>query len=142
MATFSAVTRQHLLQSIAEYDSRGAANFLGVYGYLPSGDMFDHEGARYDAAAVLGVAHRYATGRAATTDELTSGKVDTMALLHKRGFDVPAPPPAPAPSAVPAKRRAPRTAAPRKPVVPEPEPAICPTCSMTLPATGICDDCG
>jgi len=133
VATFSAVTRQHILQAITEYDARGAENLLGVYGFTPSTrDTFLHEGRTYDAKAVLGVAHRYATGRAATTDELSGGKVDTSSLLRKRGFEVPAR----ATVAMPRKRPA------RQSDVPEPAPAICPTCSMTLPGTGICDECG
>jgi len=33
--------------------------------------------------------------------------------------------------------------APRRPKAPErPAPAVCPTCFMQLPATGICDNCG
>lgn len=35
-----------------------------------------------------------------------------------------------------------RAAAPAKPVKPEPVVAVCPTCFMALPATGICDNCG
>ena len=134
MATFSAVTRQHILQAITEYDSRGAENLLGVYGFPASRDMFTHEGRTYDTKALLGVAHRYATGRAATTEELTGGQVDTATILRKRGFDVP--PRASTPTA--RKRPAPQ----RQNAVPEPEPTICPTCSMTLPGTGVCDDCG
>lgn len=36
--------------------------------------------------------------------------------------------------------RAPK--APAKPVKPEPVVAVCPTCFMALPATGVCDNCG
>jgi len=32
--------------------------------------------------------------------------------------------------------------APAKPAKPEPVTAICPTCFMALPATGVCDNCG
>lgn len=67
MATFSSVTRQHVLQAIAEYDARGAEEFGSVYGFEPSSDhVLVHEGSRYDARAVLAVAHKYATGRLAT----------------------------------------------------------------------------
>ncbi|CAM3669058.1 hypothetical protein [Isoptericola cucumis] len=128
------MTRQHILQAITEYDSRGAENLLGVYGFAASRDTFAHEGRTYDTKAVLGVAHRYATGRAATTEELTGGKVDTGKILRKCGFEA-----APRPSTPTARKR---PAPQRQNAVPEPEPAICPTCSMTLPATGVCDDCG
>lgn len=145
MATFSSVTRQHILQAIAEYDDRGAENFLGVYGFGPSRDYtLLHDGRTYDSKAILGVAHRYATGRAATSDEFHGGASGAAAILRKRGFDVTEPEGTPRAgrAAAPRKAAAPRAAAaPRKPAVPESEAPICPTCFMTLPATGVCDSC-
>lgn len=149
MATFSAVTRQHILQAIAEYDDRGRDAFLGVYGFTPSpARALVHEGRTYDATAILGVAHRYATGRLATPDELDGGKVAVTTILRKRGFeatgataDAPAPRPARA-SARTATGTATRTAPTRRASEPERPAAICPTCFMALPATGVCDSCG
>lgn len=49
------------------------------------------------------------------------------------------------PTATTKTPRAPRvakTAAPKAPAKPEPTVAICPTCFMALPATGVCDNCG
>lgn len=147
MATFSAVTRQHILQAIGEHDSRGRDDFLGVYGFTPdAGYALLHEGRTYEPRAIVGVAHRYATGRLAIADEVA---VDAAsAVLRKRGFDVSEPVVATrAPAARPA--RATRTATPRKTATrttttaaPERVAPICPTCSMTLPATGVCDYCG
>ncbi|GIG20570.1 hypothetical protein Cch01nite_12940 [Cellulomonas chitinilytica] len=152
MATFSAVTRQHILQAIAEYDSRGRDDFLGVYGYDPSvGYALQHDGRDYDPAAILGVAHRYATGRLAPAHEFSDGLSGATAILRKRGFDVtePAAPFRPAPAAPARRTPAPRTAAAARPTTrtstraatPERPVAMCPTCSMVLPATGICDYC-
>ena len=150
MATFSAVTRQHILAAIAEYDDRGAENFLGVYGFTRSiRETLEHDGREYDAKAVLGVAHRHATGRAATADELASGKVDAVTILRKHGFEASGPVTA-APAPVERTRRAaapkartttPRTTT-RRAAEPERPAPVCPTCFMTLPATGICDSCG
>lgn len=145
MATFSAVTRQHILAAIAEYDDRGAENFLGVYGFGPStGYTLVHDGKTYDSKAILGVAHRYATGRVATSEEFSGGVLGAAKVLRKHGFDVPGP--VSDSSAAPPRRttstgRA-RTATPRRAAEPEKPPAVCPTCFMTLPATGICDSCG
>ncbi|GHG50528.1 hypothetical protein GCM10011331_13250 [Flavimobilis marinus] len=141
MATFSSVTRQHILQAIAEYDDRGVESFLGVYGFTPSrGDTLVHEGKTYDSRAILGVAHRYATGRVATAEEFGGGKFGVADLLRKRGFEI-AELVRTGGAATPAK--APRkAAAPRKPAVPERVAPICPTCFMTLPGTGVCDNCG
>ncbi|MBD8077776.1 hypothetical protein [Cellulosimicrobium arenosum] len=149
MATFSAVTRQHILAAIAEYDDRGAQNFLGVYGFTRTvRESLEHEGHEYDARAVLGVAHKFATGRTATADELAGSTVDAVTILRKRGFDATGPvtaPPAPAPRArraAPSTPRAPRTTAARRTSEPERPAPVCPTCFMTLPATGVCDTCG
>ncbi|MBD5787434.1 hypothetical protein IF650_14770 [Cellulosimicrobium terreum] len=148
MATFSAVTRQHILSAIAEYDDRGAENFLGVYGFTRSvREVLEHEGEEYDAKAILGVAHKFATGRTATADELAGGKVDAITILRKRGFDATGPvtaAPAPAVRASRSTTSSPRTRSttPRKVAEPERPAPICPTCFMTLPATGVCDSCG
>lgn len=158
MATFSSVTRQHVLAAIAEHDTRGAEGFLALYGFPPSGGTLTHEGHAYDARAILGVAHRYATGRLATVEEF-HGELHAIGLLRKRGFDVTEPPSAhraaprttssratpsrsaPAGSARSAPRpRAPQTAA-RAAAARDAAPALCPTCSMALPTTGVCDYC-
>lgn len=143
MATFSSVTRQHLLQAIAEHDARGGDEFRAAYGFADAPTRpFTHDGRTYDATSVLGVAHRLATGRLPTPEEVTNGLTQALVVLRKRGFEVAGPAPAP---------RAERTRAARTPRSPsrttgrssaaEVAPAICPTCSMALPATGICDSC-
>lgn len=148
MATFSSVTRQHVLQAIAEYDARGSEDFLAAYGFGPSRDYpLVHEGRSYDSKAILGVAHKFATGRLATSDEFHGGMQTTVAILRKRGFEVTEPPAA----YRPAQPSTPRTRTPRTPAARstatrstatrDAPPALCPTCSMTLPATGVCDYC-
>lgn len=138
--------RQHVLQALAEYDSRGGDEFLAVYGFAPSPEYtLSHEGRTYDATAVLGVAHRFATGRLATPDEFRSGMQGAVAILRKRGFEVSEPAAAVRAAGVRAPRTprtpAARTTTTRSTAAREVAPAICPTCSMTLPATGICDTC-
>jgi hypothetical protein len=143
VATFSSVTKQHILQAIAEHDARGDEAFLDVYGFGPLvGYALMHEGRRYDARAVLGVAHRFATGRLATADDFHGGMADAVAILRKRGFDVTEPASARRAAAVREVRGSRPTRAPaRARATREVEPRICPTCSMTLPATGTCDTC-
>lgn len=150
VATFSAVTRQHILRALAEYDDRGREAFLGVYGFSTSpADTLVHEGRSYEPTAVLGVAHKYATGRLAAAEELLGHEQTPVTILRKHGFEVAGPAPAPvaprrartAPAARAARTVATGTAT-RRAAVPERVAAICPTCSMTLPATGVCDDCG
>lgn len=151
MATFSSVTKQHVLQAIAEYDSRGDDGFLETYGFEPTpGYRLSHDGRDYDAKAVLGVAHRFATGRLATPEDFHGGMGDAVAILRRRGFRVSEPasarraaPVRTAPSRAPRSSRAAASTRPstRRATDPPP-PVICPTCSMALPATGVCDYCG
>lgn len=154
MATFSSVTQQHILQALAEYDARGEEEFLDVYGFARSDDYpLVHEGRSYDSRAVLGVAHRFATGRIATPEEVESGFDGAVAILRRRGFTVSEPYFAPRGSGTATRTlRTPRATKPRASAAsrtptrsvstaPERTPTICPTCSMALPATGICDNC-
>ena len=140
--------RQHVLQALEEYDARGGEEFLDAYGFesLP-GYALVHEGQSYDLRAVLGVAHRFATGRLATSDDFGSGMGGPVAILRKRGFQVAEPAVAARPAPVRSPRaprtsqgtRTHRTSVARS--TREFAVAICPTCSMTLPATGVCDYC-
>jgi hypothetical protein len=142
VATFSSVTRLHVLQALAEYDARGGEEFLDVYGFGPSrGYTLVHEGRSYDSKAILGVAHRFATGRLATSDDFHGGMQGGVAILRKRGFEVSEPASASRTTPLGASRPT-RTPVARSTAARETPAAICPTCSMTLPATGVCDDCG
>ena len=148
MATFSSVTRQNLLQAIEEYDRRGREDFLGVYGLDSTpGYTVVHDGRSYELGPILGVAHRYATGRIVLPNELNPGALaGTAPLMRKRGFEVHIPT-SPSRSAAAARTTGTtrsstaRATATRRTATPERVDAICPTCSMTLPATGICDNC-
>ncbi|MFD6175900.1 MULTISPECIES: hypothetical protein [unclassified Isoptericola] len=142
------MTRQHILRAIEEYDDRGRDAFVGVYGFTPTpAHTFEHDERTYDSKAVLGVAHKYATGVPARPEDLVDAKCDDAAILRKHGFVAYAPAAAAAAAAAAPARKtvAPRrkaaSAPARKAVVPEPELAICPTCFTALPATGICDEC-
>lgn len=144
MATFSSVTSQHLLRAIAEHDALGAADFLAAHGFTASDDVvLVHEGRRYDARVVMAVAHRHATGRLATPEEFRSSLGQVVTILERRGFQVLGR--SAASRATTSRTTASRASRPaRTPArrAAEKPPAICPTCSMTLPATGICDYCG
>ena len=149
MATFSSVTSAHLLQAIAEHDDRGADDFLALYGFTPAPEYtLRHEGRTYDARAVLGVAHKHATGRLATAEEFGSSTDAALAILRKRGFDVSEPVTArraPAARAIAGRSTTARvTRTPtssRSTAQREAAEKLCPTCSMTLPGTGVCDYC-
>ncbi|MBD7917803.1 hypothetical protein H9657_05865 [Cellulomonas sp. Sa3CUA2] len=146
MATFSSVARQHVLQAIEEYDRRGGDDFLAVYGFVPQAEWtVQHEGRDYDLPAVVGVAHRFATGRLATPDDLNGSLSSAAAILRKRGFDVTQPGGGPVAAPVRAarapQRRAPAAKPRRSSAEPERVAPVCPTCHMTLAGTGNCDYC-
>jgi hypothetical protein len=89
MPSFETVTRDHVLQALEEYDSRGADEFLDHYGFdAPRDYVLWHEGKDYDSKAVLGVAQQYATGRAAQRWEFPGGREGAAKILRDIGFEV------------------------------------------------------
>lgn len=152
MATFSSVSRHHVIQAIEEYDQRGGDAFCAVYGFTPQSQwVIHHDGRAYDLPAVVGVAHRFATGRLATSDDIAGSLTLAASIMRKRGFDVTEPgvgrtSPAAAKGTT-ARATTARTTTPRARKAPtrasEPEPVapVCPTCFTNLPATGVCDYC-
>ncbi len=142
MATFSSVTQQHVLDTLTEHDELGAEAFLAAHGFEASPDsQILHEGRRYDARAILAVAHRRATGRLATPEEFRSSLAQALTILRRRGFEATGPTTAKR-APVPRAARPASTPSPRK-LAPEDRPApVCSTCFVVLPATGVCDECG
>ncbi len=87
--TFNDVSHDHVLQAIAEYDERGADDFLEHYGFGSVREhLLWHEEKSYDAKAILGVAHQYATGDLAGSDEVRGGEDGAAKTLREIGFDV------------------------------------------------------
>lgn len=145
MPSFQLVTRIHVLSAIREYDQLGADEFLGRYGFVRERDYVLRErGKTYDSKAILGVAHRYATGTPATSDEFSGGKDGAAKVLTNLGFTVVYVDPDGKVEA-PKRTSTPRTSKPRqpaRPAKPEPVVSICPTCFTQLPANGGgCDYC-
>lgn len=146
MPQFNLVTRIHVLSAIREHDQLGADEFRNKYGFGPDRDYVLRErGKTYDSKAILGVAHRYATGTAARSDEFSGGLDGAVKWLTDLDFTVVALDAEGKPAAK--KSSTPRPAKPRpakkpsRPTKPEPVIALCPTCFTQLPATGICDYC-
>ncbi|WP_297081989.1 hypothetical protein [uncultured Demequina sp.] len=90
----------------------------------------------------------YIALEAADAGEPVAYITPTFVALHPRGgsssfVEIAAPepvaPPEPAPAAKPARASAGRKAAAK---ASEPAVALCPTCFVGLPATGVCDFCG
>ena len=86
------LTRQGVLNAIAEFDASGRAAFLERYGFNGARDYFlVHEGHRYDSKAITAVANKWAadgSGRALTALELSGGRTDAARQLRDLGFEV------------------------------------------------------
>ncbi|WUH99278.1 HNH endonuclease [Spirillospora sp. NBC_00431] len=83
------ITREAVLDAIAECDRVGRERFLEEYGFDPARRYFlYYEGFYYDSKAIVGVAHRQVTGRALTADQFSGGRQTVGRLLERLGFEV------------------------------------------------------
>lgn len=83
------ITAEHVEQALVEHDRIGREEFLDQYGFRPSRTyVLRHAGREYDSKAVVGVAHRYATGRAARSKEFSGGLNGAARVLTDLGFEV------------------------------------------------------
>ncbi len=83
------VTREHVLNAIAEYDELGDVAFLRRYGFVANReDLVWHDGRSYDSKALLGVALKFATGRAARSSEFNGGLGGAAGVLQDRDFEI------------------------------------------------------
>lgn len=138
MVAWTAVTRQHVLAAINEYDEVGQDEFLGRYGFAPSREhVVRHANNSYDSKALLGAALGYATGTAATTEEFSTSKTAAAKVLRDLDFDVLSPAKAETAEVVATTT----IANARRTNGIEPVVAICPSCFLALTASGACDNC-
>lgn len=85
----SAITREAVLDAIAECDQLGRDRFLEQYGFERARRYFlHHVGVYYDSKAIVGVAHRYVAGRPLTAGEFSGGQQTVGRLLARLGFKV------------------------------------------------------
>jgi 5-methylcytosine-specific restriction enzyme A len=85
------LTRDAVLQALAEFIQRGRDAFLQRYGYGPARRYFVmHEGRECDSKAVAGVAHRFLPPdyRALTAAEFSGGEATVAATLRGLEFEV------------------------------------------------------
>lgn len=91
MAIHDNLTREHILQSIAECDDMGRDAFLERYRFGSARRYFlVHNGKRYDSKAIVGVAHKFATGHALerTGNKTFFGGKPIRRALEKLGFEM------------------------------------------------------
>lgn len=94
LSDFDVVRPEHVIKAITEYDRLGPETFRDRYGFGAAHDyLLWHRGRSYDSKAILGVAMRYAEGRAARSTEFSSGRRGAAAVLWRLGFDVTSPDP-------------------------------------------------
>jgi hypothetical protein len=83
------ISRAAVLAAVAEYDRLGEADFLRDHGFLTARSFpLVHGGRRYDARAIVGVAHGEEAGAALQPAELRSGDETIALVLEQRGFEV------------------------------------------------------
>lgn len=91
------ITREGVLNAVAEFDEIGRERFLEQYGFNRARDYFlIHQGRRYDSKAIVAVAHKWAPdgdGRALTALGLSGGRYDAAKRLRDLGFVVTDPEP-------------------------------------------------
>ena len=89
MVSFSSVRAEHVLAAIREADRLGREEFLATYHFGPARDyVLNYDGRDYDSKAVLGVAHRFATGTVASASEFSGGRFGAAKVLRGLGFIV------------------------------------------------------
>lgn len=85
----SDVTAEAVRDAIAECDDLGREDFRERYHFDPAREYeLEYDGRRYDSKAIVGVAHRYATGRLLTPGEFSGGARHAVQRLRQLGFTV------------------------------------------------------
>ncbi|MFI0354362.1 HNH endonuclease [Actinomadura sp. 9N407] len=85
----SPITREAVLDAIAECDRLGRDRFLAEYGFDPARRYLLHfNGVYYDSKAIVGVAYRSVAGRPLTAREFSGGRQTVGRLLTRLGFEV------------------------------------------------------
>ncbi|XVQ10883.1 hypothetical protein ACQP1W_51735 [Spirillospora sp. CA-255316] len=85
----SPITREAVLDAIAECDRLGRDRFLEEYGFDPARRYLLHyNGVDYDSKAIVGVAYRSVAGRPLSAREFSGGRQTVGRLLTRLGFEV------------------------------------------------------
>ena len=89
MPPLQSISRKDVTRSIAEYKRLGQGTFLSTHGFDRAHEyVLVHEGHSYDSVAIVGVAHRYASGQGAEGSEFAGGEEDAATVLRDLGFVV------------------------------------------------------
>jgi hypothetical protein len=89
MAFWDVVQPQHVRQAAVEYDELGQEDFLTLYHFGKArAYLLIVDGKPYDSKAILGVAYKYATGRALGPHDFSGGVIGAARVLRTLGFEV------------------------------------------------------
>jgi hypothetical protein len=89
MPPLDSIRRGDVIRTIAEYDRLGRDTFLSTHGFGSAPEyVLMHQGYGYDSKAIVGVAHRYATGRELAQTEFNGDHDGAANVLRDLGFVV------------------------------------------------------
>ena len=89
MPPLDSIRRGDVIRTIAEYDRLGRDTFLSTHGFGNATEyVLMHEGYGYDSKAIVGVAHRYATGRELAPSDFNGDHDGAAQVLRDLGFVV------------------------------------------------------
>ena len=89
MVTWNLVTRDDVLNAIADYDKLGPEAFFAAHGFAPATTydlLWDER--RYPPKAVLGAAYEFAVGQRLASADFEGGKSGAVRVLERLGFTV------------------------------------------------------
>lgn len=86
---WDAVSHDHVVRAIADYDKLGATDFFATHGFAPT-TTYDlvWQDRLYPPKAILGTAFEFATGRRLASSEFEGGKAGAVKILEHLGFVV------------------------------------------------------
>jgi hypothetical protein len=89
MVAWDAVTREHVVRAIEEYDKLGADAFFAAHGFAPT-TTYDLVWKKklYPPKGILGTAYEFATGERLASGDFEGGKSGAVRVLGQLGFDV------------------------------------------------------
>jgi hypothetical protein len=89
MPSWKVVQPHHVRQAAAECDELGPEDFRTIYHFGKArAFLLIIDGKPYDSKAVLGVAYKYATGRALGPHDFSGGVNGAAGVLQALGFEI------------------------------------------------------
>jgi hypothetical protein len=88
-ASWARVARADVIRAMEEYDRLGQDRFLTEHGFgRATAYLLIYQQRSYDSKAILGVAHKFATGQPIGPHDFNGGTYGAAKVLRKLGFEV------------------------------------------------------